>query len=112
VLPLPLERLSPRFFRSVEYVCCVFQVCRPRVSRVQKAASRGYYGAGDTNSCYSSIALDAGAECDLPIAFEPLSPASGALSENVTLTDNSLNASGSAQSLPRQLKSTLGPLEI
>jgi predicted outer membrane repeat protein len=54
---------------------------------------------GDSSSCYSSISLAASAECDLPIAFEPVAPSSGALSESVTLTDNTLNASSATQSI-------------
>ena len=54
---------------------------------------------GDSNGCYSSISLSASAECDLPIAFEPVAPSSGVLSESVILTDNSLNASSATQSI-------------
>ena len=54
---------------------------------------------GDSAACYNSISLAAGAECDLPITFAPVSPASGALGENVNLTDNALNASDAMQSV-------------
>ena len=46
--------------------------------------------SGDTKACTGSTSLSAGQECDLPIEFAPLH--GGALSEDVTLTDNALNA--------------------
>ncbi|MGD0733275.1 MAG: hypothetical protein ABR956_18565, partial [Terracidiphilus sp.] len=52
---------------------------------------------GDPNACTSSTSLGPGQECDLPIEFTP--EHAGALSEDVTLTDNTLNASGTQQSI-------------
>ena len=57
--------------------------------------------AGDySNACYGTLSLASGAECVLPVTFAPVNPANGALSENVTLTDNVLNSSGATQSVP------------
>ena len=54
--------------------------------------------AGDTNPCTSSTSLSAGQECDVPIEFTPLT-AGSPLSEDVTLTDNSLNGTNVQQSI-------------
>jgi hypothetical protein len=53
---------------------------------------------GDANACTGSTSLNAGLQCDIPIRFGPQS--GGALSENVTLTDNALNGSGAQQLIP------------
>jgi sugar lactone lactonase YvrE len=53
--------------------------------------------AGDSSSCTSSTSLAAGAECDLPIDFMPVN--GGSLSESLTLSDNSLNATSATQAL-------------
>src|SRR5271157_4079112 len=54
-------------------------------------------GAGGANACTDSTSLNAGEECDLPIDFTPRS--GGLLSENITLTDNTLNVAGAQQSV-------------
>jgi hypothetical protein len=46
---------------------------------------------GDTNACTDSTRLSAGGQCDLPIEFAPQN-VGAPLTEDVTLTDNSLNA--------------------
>ena len=48
--------------------------------------------SGDASACTGSISLSAGEECDLPIQFSPVSPASGPLSESVSLTTNATPA--------------------
>jgi sugar lactone lactonase YvrE len=55
--------------------------------------------AGVLTACTSSISLNPGQECDLPIQFAPTALATGALSEKVTLTDNNLNATSAMQSV-------------
>jgi streptogramin lyase len=55
--------------------------------------------------CSSSTMLAADAFCTLPIDFTPLN--TGSLSENLTLTENNLNASGAQHSIP--LSSTGNP---
>ncbi len=50
-------------------------------------------GDGDTNACTTSNSLNAGLACDLPVNFIPQTTSS--LSESLTLTDNTLNASPS-----------------
>jgi hypothetical protein len=52
---------------------------------------------GDANECTGTTTLSVGGECDLLVAFTP--EHSGALSETVTLTDNTLNATGTAQAI-------------
>ena len=52
-----------------------------------------------TSSCTGTTVLGSGAQCDLSIDFTPLS-AGSPLSENVTLTNNALNAAGTMQSIP------------
>jgi len=52
---------------------------------------------GDPNACTGSASLSPGLECDVPIEFTP--EHSGALNENVTLTDNALNVTGTKQSI-------------
>jgi hypothetical protein len=52
---------------------------------------------GDANGCTETTTLSVGGECDLPIEFTP--DQSGALSETITLTDNTLNVTGTAQSI-------------
>jgi NHL repeat len=52
----------------------------------------------DSNACTSSSKLIAGQECDVAVEFSPLN--SGALAENVSLTDNALNGAGAQQSIP------------
>jgi sugar lactone lactonase YvrE len=55
--------------------------------------------SGDPNACTASTSLNAGKGCDLPINFAPQT--TGSLSENLTLTDNNLNASPDAmQNIP------------
>jgi len=53
--------------------------------------------SGDETACTGTTSLSAGQECDLPIEFTPEN--TGALSENVTLTDNALNVAGAQQSI-------------
>jgi CSLREA domain-containing protein len=53
----------------------------------------------DANACIASQVLTIDEECDMPVGFAPASPASGPLSETVTLTDNSLNVPGAQQSI-------------
>jgi streptogramin lyase len=55
--------------------------------------------ASDTNPCTSSTSLSAGQECDVPVEFTPVNVGSP-LSEDVTLTDNSLNGTSVQQSIP------------
>ena len=52
---------------------------------------------GGVDLCTSSTSLDSGQECDLNIEFAP--EQTGTLSENVTLTDNVLNVTGTEQSI-------------
>jgi hypothetical protein len=52
---------------------------------------------GGANACTASTSLTAGQECDVLIEFTPKH--TGALSENVTLTDNTLNVAGTKQSI-------------
>ena len=52
---------------------------------------------GDPNACTGSASLSPGLECDVPIEFTP--EHSGAQNENVTLTDNALNVTGTKQSI-------------
>jgi hypothetical protein len=52
---------------------------------------------GDTNACAPTTSLSAGQECDLPIEFAPEN--FGPLSENVSLTDNTLNVPGTEASI-------------
>ncbi len=44
--------------------------------------------------------LPANATCALPVTFAPVSPASGAVSGSLILTDNSLNVAGATQTVP------------
>lgn len=53
-----------------------------------------------SNACYGTLSLASGAECILPVTFAPVSPANGALNEQITLNDNALNASGATQGVP------------
>ena len=53
--------------------------------------------SGDANACTGSTSLSAGQQCDLPVEFTPEN--GGALSENVTVTDNALNVTGAQQSI-------------
>jgi hypothetical protein len=53
--------------------------------------------SGDANACGSSTSLNAGQSCDLPIQFTPQN--SGLLNEDVMLTDNALNVTGTQQSI-------------
>ena len=55
--------------------------------------------ASDTNPCTGTTSLTAGQECDVPVQFAPQNPGSP-LSENVTLTNNSLNGTNVQQSIP------------
>ena len=52
---------------------------------------------GGAAPCTGSISLDPGLACDLNIEFAP--EQTGTLSENVTLTDNVLNVTGTEQSI-------------
>ncbi len=54
--------------------------------------------SGDADACASSTSLNAGQECDLPIDFTP-KDYGAPLSEEVVLTDDALNASGTQQSI-------------
>jgi len=54
--------------------------------------------SSDLNPCTGSTSLSMGLLCDLPIQFTPQNIGSP-LSENVTLTDNSLNVAGAMQSV-------------
>jgi sugar lactone lactonase YvrE len=53
--------------------------------------------SGDPNPCPVSISLSAGQSCDIPIEFAPKRV--GALSEDATFTENSLNVTGTKQSI-------------
>ena len=53
--------------------------------------------AGDTGACTGSTSLSAGQQCNVPVTFTPQNV--GALSEDVTLTDNTLNLSAATQSI-------------
>jgi sugar lactone lactonase YvrE len=55
--------------------------------------------ATDANACTGSTVLASDQECDIALLFAPLSPASGPLSESVTLTDDSMNGTGATQSI-------------
>jgi hypothetical protein len=59
---------------------------------------------GDASACTGTTSLAAGKQCDLPVDFKPGSV--GAFSEMVTLTDNSLNQTGAAQSVAVSGKGT------
>jgi len=52
-----------------------------------------------TSSASSASSLAAGATCNLPVTFAPVSPSSGPLSESVAVTDNSLNATNATQTI-------------
>ena len=52
-----------------------------------------------TSSASSEGALAAGATCTVPIAFTPVSPSNGALSESLVFTDTNLNAAAATQSI-------------
>ena len=52
----------------------------------------------DANPCTATTSLAAGLACDVPINFTPQNQGSP-LRENVTLTDNALNATGAQQSI-------------
>ncbi|MGC2639389.1 MAG: choice-of-anchor D domain-containing protein, partial [Acidobacteriaceae bacterium] len=52
---------------------------------------------GDANACTSSTGLSAGQRCDLPVEFAPTE--SGPLSEQIVLTDNALNVTGTQQAI-------------
>jgi sugar lactone lactonase YvrE len=54
------------------------------------------YGS-DGNPCTGSTSLSPAQLCDVPVTFHPVN--GGALSEHVTLTDNTLNAAGAMQSI-------------
>ncbi len=60
---------------------------------------------GEVDLCTSSTPLGSGQECDLNIEFAP--EQTGTLSENVTLTDNVLNATGTQQSIAVKGTATL-----
>ena len=70
--------------------------------------------SGDASACTGSISLSAGEECDLPIQFSPVSPASGPLSESVSLTTNatpaqqSVTVTGSAIDSPSTMTANAG----
>jgi hypothetical protein len=51
--------------------------------------------SGDVIACTGTTSLSAGQECDVPVEFTP--EHTGALSEDLTLTDNALNVSGAQQ---------------
>jgi sugar lactone lactonase YvrE len=53
--------------------------------------------SGDPNPCPVSISLSAGQSCDIPIEFAPKQI--GALSQDVKFTENSLNVTGTQQSI-------------
>lgn len=53
--------------------------------------------AGDANDCSSSTTLNPGQQCDLPIDFTPIN--AGALSESLTIADNTLNAPATQHSI-------------
>jgi hypothetical protein len=63
--------------------------------------------AGDSAGCYSTLSLAPGAECDLPIQFTPSSGVTGALSEDVTPTDDALNQTAAARPARRKMLSAL-----
>jgi hypothetical protein len=52
---------------------------------------------GDPNPCTESVTLSPGQQCDIPVEFTPLND--GVLTEGVTLTDNTLNATVAQQSI-------------
>jgi hypothetical protein len=53
-----------------------------------------------TSSASTQGTLASGATCTVPLTFTPVEPSNGALSESLTFTDNSLNASSATQSIP------------
>ncbi len=53
--------------------------------------------SGDAKECAGTIALNVGQACDVPVEFAPRQ--SGALSENFTFTDNTMNGTGAQQSI-------------
>jgi large repetitive protein len=53
--------------------------------------------SGDANACTTSTSLGPGQACDLPIEFAPTE--SGPLNEQIVLTDNALNVTGTQQSI-------------
>jgi hypothetical protein len=53
---------------------------------------------GDSNACTGSSNLTAGQQCDVAVEFSPLN--SGALAENVTLTDDAMNGTRAQQLIP------------
>ena len=54
-------------------------------------------GSGDANECTGTTTLSVGQECDVLADFAPQH--GGLLSENITLTDNTLNLTGAQQSM-------------
>ena len=56
-----------------------------------------HQNAGDTNLCAGGMSLAAGLSCDISVEFEP--DAAGAISANVVLADNALNAASATQSI-------------
>jgi len=53
--------------------------------------------SGDASACTDSTSLSAGLMCDVPVESTP--EHGGALSEDVTITDNALNVAGAQQSI-------------
>jgi predicted outer membrane repeat protein len=63
--------------------------------------STGFNLGTESTSCtqLASLTLDAGGTCTLTATFAPVSPQSGSVSGDITLTDNNLNASSAQQSV-------------
>jgi hypothetical protein len=61
-----------------------------------------------TTSTGSTASLAPGSTCTLPLTFTPVVPSAGALSENLTLTDNNLNTTAATQSIALSGRSTIG----
>jgi hypothetical protein len=70
-----------------------------KFSAISYAADFPESSSPPATACSTSTALAAGALCTLSIDFSPRTTSSGALSESVKLTDNSLNAASAAQSI-------------
>jgi hypothetical protein len=52
-----------------------------------------------TTSAQSTATLAAGASCNVPLTFTPVTPSGGALSESLIFTDTNLNASAATQAI-------------
>ncbi len=64
---------------------------------VSLVSGSNYTLQGGGADCSSTFSLNAGASCNVTVEFTPVASATGVITDAVTLTDNNLNASPSAQ---------------